>query len=818
MDNNKLNNANNIGNPEEAKTADAGAPAEKDTGQLIIAKDILPEVLHIIPISHRPLFPGMMIPIVLTGEFMIDTANKILETEKKIGGAVLSKELDHEGVPKSEDLYTVGVSIKVLRVTPIDEKTVQMMINGIGRFTRKKVLQDGPVIQWEVENHYEEDNSGSEVMKAYSKAIITSVKDLVKTNSLFQEELKLFLNRFTLEDPGKLADFVASMTSADAAEVQGILETFDVRKRVEKVLILMKKEIELSKLQEKITKQIEQKISKQQKDFFLREQLKEIKKELGLEKDEKTSEVEKFEERIKKLKLSEEAAQMVDEELNKLRLLEPHSAEYGVSRNYLDWITSLPWGVFSVDNYDIKKAKRILDRDHYGLDDIKDRILEFISTGKMKGNISGSIICFVGPPGVGKTSIGKSVAEALNRKFFRFSLGGMRDEAEIKGHRRTYIGAMPGKIIQSLKTVGVANPVIMLDEIDKIGASFQGDPASALLEVLDPEQNNNFLDHYLDLRFDLSNILFISTANQMDTVPLPLLDRMEVMKLSGYILQEKMQIAKRFLIPKQLKEHGLKKGAVDIDSASLRLIIHGYAREAGVRSLENNIKRIMRKATRKFVEGSAKKFKITSGNLSDFLGKPRFTDESLYDKQIAGVVTGLAWTSMGGATLYIEATAVPSKNKGFKQTGQLGDVMKESSEIAYTYVNSRIKDYGIDENFFNEHLIHLHVPAGATPKDGPSAGITMATALYSLARNKPMKKHIAMTGELTVTGKVLPIGGVKEKTIAAKRAGTKTIIFPFENKKDYEELPAYITKGLKAHFVNYFDDVIKIVYGSHGTR
>jgi ATP-dependent Lon protease len=807
----KTNNEQNPGAGEELKDSHAGDSTVNEPGPLIIARDILPESLFIIPISHRPLFPGMMIPIVLTGDFMIDTANKIIESEKKIGGAVLMKE-QHEGTPRSNDLYSIGVSIKILRVTPIDDKTIQMMINGIGRFTRKDIVQEEPIIQWKVEHHQEEDYSNSEVMKAYSKAIINSVKDLVKSNSLFQEELKLFLNRFTLEDPGKLADFVASMTSADAAEVQDILETFDVRKRVEKVLVLMKKEIELSKLQEKITKQIEQKISKQQKDFFLREQLKEIKKELGLEKDEKTTEVEKFEERIKKLKLTDEAAQMIDEEINKMRLLEPHSAEYGVSRNYLDWLTSLPWGVFSTDNYDIKKAKRVLDRDHYGLDDIKDRILEFISTGKMKGNITGSIICFVGPPGVGKTSIGKSVAEALNRKFFRFSLGGMRDEAEIKGHRRTYIGAMPGKIIQSLKTVGVANPVIMLDEVDKIGVSFQGDPASALLEVLDPEQNSNFLDHYIDLRFDLSNILFIATANQMDTIPPPLLDRMEVMKLSGYILQEKLQIAKRFLVPKQLREHGLKNGDVDIDAESLRLIINGYAREAGVRSLENNIRKIMRKSTRKFAEGSTKKIKITKNNLEDYLGKPRFTDESLYDKQIAGVVMGLAWTSMGGATLYVEATAVPSKTKGFKQTGQLGDVMKESSEIAYTYVSSRVKDYGIPENFFNENSIHLHVPAGATPKDGPSAGITMATALYTLAKNKPIKKHIAMTGELTVTGKVLPIGGVKEKTIAAKRAGVKTIIFPFENKKDFEELPAYIPKGLKAHFVNYFDDVLKIVY------
>jgi ATP-dependent Lon protease len=793
-----------------SEAAQGGAPAN-EPGPLIVARDILPDVLTIIPVSHRPLFPGMMIPIVLTGDFMIETANKILESETKIGGAVLARE-QHEGVLKSEDLFTVGVSIKVLRVTPIDDKTIQMMINALGRFTCRRVIQDGPVIEWEVENHYEEDYSSSEVMKAYSKAIISSVKDLIRSNSLFKEELKLFLNRFTLEDPGKLADFVASMTSADAAEVQDILETFDVRKRVEKVLVLMKKEIELSKLQEKITKQIEQKISKQQKEFFLREQLKEIKKELGLEKDEKTTEVEKFEERIKKLTLSEEAAQKVDEEINKLRLLEPHSAEYGVSRNYLDWITSLPWGVFSVDNYDIKKAKKILDRDHYGLDDIKDRILEFISTGKMKGNITGSIICFIGPPGVGKTSIGKSVAEALNRKFYRFSLGGMRDEAEIKGHRRTYIGAMPGKIIQSLKTVGVANPVIMLDEIDKIGASFQGDPASALLEVLDPEQNVNFLDHYIDLRFDLSNILFIATGNQMDTIPTPLLDRMEVMKLSGYIMEEKMQIAKRYLVPKQLREHGLKKGDVNIDSESLRLIINGYAREAGVRSLENNIRRIMRKSTRRFAEGETKKISITKKNLADYLGKPRFLDESLYRERIPGVVMGLAWTSMGGAILYIEATAVPSKTKGFRQTGQLGDVMKESTEIAYTYISSRVKDYGIPENFFNDNYIHLHVPAGATPKDGPSAGITMATALYSLAKKKPIKLHIAMTGELTVTGKVLPIGGVKEKTIAAKRAGVKNLIFPFENKKDYEELPAYIRKGLSAHFVNYFDEVLGVVY------
>jgi ATP-dependent Lon protease len=782
-----------------------------ETKHLILPSEILPEIIPIIPISQRPLFPGMMIPLVLTGDSMMNVTREIYDSEQKIGGVVLISN-QHEGPIISEDLYKVGVTIKILKVVPMDEKTIQIMINVLRRFKLNQVVHDEPTIRWRVTHHREEDYSKSEEMKAYSMAIVSAVKELIKSNSLFQEELRLFLNRFTVEDPGKLADFVASMTSAEANAIQEILETFNVKERVEKVLVLLKKELELSKLQKKITKQIEEKIAKHQKDFFLREQLKEIKKELGLEKDEKTTETEKFEERIKNLTLTEEAQKRIEEEMEKLRLLEPHSAEYGVSRNYLEWLTTVPWGIFSEDNYNIKKAKKILDRDHYGLNDIKERILEFISTGKMKGRITGSIICFIGPPGVGKTSIGKSVAEALNRKFFRFSLGGMRDEAEIKGHRRTYIGAMPGKIIQSLKVVGTSNPVVMLDEIDKIGISFQGDPASALLEVLDPEQNYQFLDHYLDVRFDLSNILFITTANQIDTIPLPLLDRMEVMKLSGYILEEKVQIAKKYLIPKQLKEHGLDKKLVKIDIQALKKIIDGYAREAGVRSTENNIRKIMRKSARKLAEEEEKAIHITADNLEEFLGKPIFTAETLYKKSIPGVVMGLAWTSLGGATLYIEATAVPSKSKGFKQTGQLGDVMKESTEIAYTYISSRVKDYGIREDFFDKHFIHLHVPAGATPKDGPSAGITMATALYSLAVNKPIKKNIAMTGELTITGKVLPIGGVKEKTLAAKRAKVKRLIFPIENKKDFDELPEHIKSGLDTRFANYFDDVLNFVY------
>ena len=782
-----------------------------ESKHLILPSEILPEIIPIIPISHRPIFPGMMVPLVLTGDTMLNTARAIAESDHKIGGVVLIQN-QREGMVTSEDLYKVGVTIKVLKIAPIDENTIQVMVNALKRFTLQQVITEQPIIRWKVDHYYEPELEPTDEMKAYSAAILSSVKELIKSNSLFQEELKLFLNRFSLEDPGKLADFVASLTSAEPAEVQDILETFDIKARVEKVLLLLKKELELSKLQKKISQQIEERIAKNQKEFFLREQLKEIKKELGLEKDEKTSEIEKFEERAKKLRLSEEAVKRFNEELEKLKVLEPHSAEYGVTRNYLDWLTSLPWGIYSEDNYDIHKAKKILDRDHYGLQDIKDRILEFISAGKKKGSITGSIICFVGPPGVGKTSIGKSVAAALNRKFYRFSLGGMRDEAEIKGHRRTYIGAMPGKIIQSLKVVETSNPVIMLDEIDKIGASFQCDPASALLEVLDPEQNSQFLDHYLDVRYDLSNILFIATANQLDTIPLPLMDRMEIMHLSGYILEEKLEIAKRYLIPKQLKEHGLNKNEVKIDTAALKNIIDGYAREAGVRSLENNIKKIMRKATRQIIEGTTSTVTVTTQNLEEFLGKPRFTDESLYKKPIPGVVMGLAWTSLGGATLYIEATAIPSKTKGFTQTGQLGNVMKESTEIAYSYIRSKVKQFGIDTDFFENHFIHLHVPAGATPKDGPSAGITMATALYSLAKNKPIKKSVAMTGELTITGRVLPIGGVKEKTLAAKRAKVKTIIYPAENKKDFDELPEHIKKGIDARFVSYFEEVLEIVY------
>ena len=631
-------------------------------------------------------------------------------------------------------------------------------------------------------------------------------------NPLFKEGLSLLIERINLSDPSALADFSASMTTSSGAEIQEILETADIRVRIEAALVLLKKELEITKLKAQISKRIEDQLSKQQREFFLKQQLQEIKKELGLAKDESESEIEKFQKRLKKLVLSDEAQGRIKEELEKLRLLGPSSAEFNVSRAYLDWLTVLPWGVYTEDNYNIDKAAEILNQDHYGLEDVKDRILELISVGIVKGDISGSIILLIGPPGVGKTSIGQSIARSLGREFYRFSLGGMRDEAEIKGHRRTYIGAMPGKFLQAIKTCKTANPLIMLDEIDKIGASFQGDPASALLEVLDPEQNRDFLDHYLDVRFDLSKVLFVCTANQLETIPAPLIDRMEVIRLPGYILAEKVEIAKRHLIPKQLKLHGLTKSQITFPKGVLTAIVEGYAREAGVRGLENCIKKIMRKTIKRIIKDPTETVRINKDQLTDLLGKKLFTEDHAFKKPRVGVVTGLAFTSMGGTTLHIESIPVPTGQPGFKQTGQLGQVMVESSEIAYSYVRSLVRGNEQATEFFKKNFIHLHVPAGATPKDGPSAGITMACSLYSLAINKPMIANTAMTGELTLSGLVMPIGGVKEKIIAATRAKVARVLLPKENQEDFELLPKHIREGIIPHFVATFGDVLKICF------
>ncbi len=777
---------------------------------LVLAHDMLPPRLPVIPLRPRPAFPGVIIPLTVNGKARVKTIKMAMKTEAQAIGLVMVQELDEDD--STGNLQRVGVVAKILKLIHADDDSAHVLVNSLERFSIDDVIEIDKIIHADVTYFLSTVYTDNPELKAYSMAIISTLKELVKINPLYSEEIKLFLGRTSMDDPARLTDFAANLTNADGFELQEILETFDIHRRIDKVLVLLKKELEVSRLQAKISLQIEEKISAQQRDFFLREQFKAIKKELGLEKEGKVSEIEKFQKRLKKLTLNEEAQKAVDEEIEKLQLIDPSSPEYNVSRNYLDWLTALPWGKFSKDAYDIPRARRVLDRDHYGLDDVKERILEFIAVGKMKGDISGSIICLVGPPGVGKTSIGKSIASTLKRKFYRFSVGGMRDEAEIKGHRRTYIGAMPGKAIQAMKSAGTANPVLMLDEIDKIGASFQGDPASALLEVLDPEQNGSFRDHYLDVPFDLSNVMFIATANQMDTIPAPLLDRMEVIRLSGYILEEKLEIARRFLIPKALKSHGMTRAQVSINKAAVAAIVDNYARESGVRGLENKIKKIMRKAAMEFAEGREDKVKVTKHDIERYLGKPVFAGEELL-KGVPGVVTGLAWTRMGGATLQIEATTMASKAKGFKQTGQLGKVMVESSEIAYSYVMGHLQEYDIPADYFDSHFVHLHVPAGATPKDGPSAGVTMTTALLSMIMDKPVKKRLGMTGELSLTGSVLPIGGVKEKTIAARRAGLTSLIFPHENKKDYEDLADYLREGIEVHFVKDYPDVYKIAFG-----
>jgi len=797
--------------PDKPADSDSPEAAANDAAELVLAADILPNGLPIIVIRPRPAFPGLLIPLAVSGASQVDAIKQAMDTPSQAIGLVLARDPDSEDSP--ENLHRIGVACKIVKLIHIEDNEAQFLSNCLERFEIRQLEQKRNGFFAQVRYHYGAEFSGNQELKAYSMAIISTLKELVQINPLYSEEIKLFLNRSSMDDPGRLADFAANLTSADGQELQQILETFDILKRIDRVLVLLKKELEVSRLQTKISRKIEEKVSTQQREFFLREQLKAIKKELGLEKEGKTTEVEKFRERLADLKLSDEAQAAINEELEKFQLLEPTSPEYNVTRTYLDWLTILPWGKHSRDSYGLKRARRILDRDHYGLQDVKERILEFIAVGKMKGDISGSILCLVGPPGVGKTSIGHSIAEALNRKFYRFSLGGMRDEAEIKGHRRTYIGAMPGKFIQAMKSAGTANPVLMLDEIDKIGASFQGDPASALLEVLDPEQNVSFRDHYLDVPFNLSNVLFVATANQLDTIPAPLIDRMEIIRLSGYILEEKLEIARRYLIPKTLANHGLKAGQVSIPKPTLAALIDGYAREAGVRTLENRIKQLMRKAAMQFADGHNEKIVIRKSALESQLGKPVFTGDEIF-AGTAGVVTGLAWTSMGGATLQIEATAVRSKNKGFKQTGQLGKVMVESSEIAYSYIMGQLEAYDLPKDYFDRHFVHLHVPAGATPKDGPSAGITMATALLSLIHQQPVKKGLGMTGELTLTGRVLPIGGVREKTIAARRSGLETLIFPEGNRKDFEELPDYLKTGLQAHFVSDFKSVARLAFAA----
>ncbi|WP_166257813.1 endopeptidase La [Marinobacter salicampi] len=782
---------------------------EDNSHSLALSKQSLPRRMYILPVSNRPFFPAQVQPVVVNQKPWHDTLKRVSETDHHILGLCFVDNPEKEDpVPESGDLEVMGCAARVHHAQNSDGK-VQFIAQGIRRFRIVQWLRRKPPFLVEVE-YPEEPDEQREELKAYTLAIISAIKDLLRTNPLYGEEVKQYLSRFGPEDSSPLADFGASMTSAKGRELQEVLNTVPLLRRMERVLLLMRKEQEVARLQAEINEEVNDKVQKHQREFFLREQLKVIQRELGMAKDDKTADAERFQQRMDILEPPEHVQIRFKDELQKLQVLEQGSPEYGVTRNYLDWLTQIPWGITSEDHFDLIEARRILDRDHDGLEDVKDRIVEFLAEGSFKGEVSGSILLLVGPPGVGKTSIGRSVADALGREFYRFSVGGMRDEAEIKGHRRTYIGAMPGKFVQALKDSQVANPVIMLDEIDKLGASYQGDPASALLETLDPEQNREFLDHYLDVRLDLSKVLFICTANQLDTIPRPLLDRMDTIRLSGYITEEKVQIAKHHLLPRLLSRAGLKKKQLNITDPAVKQVIEGYAREAGVRNLEKQLHKIIRKGIVKLLETPESQVRVNVGDLAGYLGQPPFRREK--SMKGVGVVTGLAWTAMGGATLSIEASRIHSTQRGFKLTGQLGDVMKESAEIAYSYISSNLKRFKGDTTFFDKSFVHLHVPEGATPKDGPSAGVTMATALLSIARKEAPKQSVAMTGELTLTGQVLPVGGIREKVIAARRQKIGTLILPDANRGDYEELPDYLKEGLTVHFARQYSDVFQVCF------
>jgi ATP-dependent Lon protease len=790
---------------------------------------LLPNKLPLVALMGRPIFPGIFTPIMIGNPFDVKVVEESVARDALIGLVMLQNESE---TPAISDLYKVGTVAKIVKKINLPDGGLNIFISTLKRFRIKKTLHAATPIIAAVEYLDDEEDDTSEV-KALTRALISEMKQISENNPLFSEEMRL--NMINIDHPGKIADFIASILNIDKAEQQKVLEILNVRKRMEQVLVFIKKEQELLRIQKKIQKEINEKIEKSQRDYFLKEELKAIKGELGMTTDAKSSDYQRFKEKLDGYKFEGEIKEIVDQELEKFNLMEPNSAEYIVTRNYLDLICALPWNDPDPELLDLKKAQAILEADHYGLKDVKTRIVEYLAVRKLRSAAkktsfpAGSIICLAGPPGVGKTSVGKSIARALGKQFFRFSVGGMRDEAEIKGHRRTYIGAMPGKIIQGLKIVKTKDPVFMIDEIDKMGASYQGDPASALLEVLDSEQNSSFRDHYLDLPFDISRIFFIVTANTLDTIPPPLLDRMEIIQLPGYIDTEKLEIAKHYLVPKSLEKSGLKKNQVRYTKDSLLHIANSYAREAGVRNFEKNLDKIHRKLAKIIVEdresgGAAdsgqaagndgseqsNQFAIDKKLIERHLGKPIFPEGDIKKADRPGMSVGLAWTSMGGDTLVIEATALPGK-EGFTLTGKMGDTMKESAAIAMTVARKlAVEKYSVAQDWFDINHIHLHIPEGATPKDGPSAGITMATALLSLLREKIITDKLVMTGELSLTGQVLPIGGLKEKAIAARRNKARHIIIPRQNERDLDDIPDIVKKGIAFHPVDRFEEVLAL--------
>jgi len=766
-------------------------------------KVVVPEELPILPLRGTVLYPDLILPIMVGRKKSVKLIDDAMDSDRIIG--VITQKRSEIEDPKETDLYSVGVAALILRMIRELDGSQRVIVQGVSRMKVKEYIQRDPYYKARVEVIDEGLVQGVEI-----DALMMNLKNLfsraVELAPYLTSELGTMVSN--IKSPSILADLIASNLNISTTEKQGILETFDVRERLTKVHLFLNKEVQVLELGNKIQSQVKEDMDRTQREYYLREQLKAIKKELG-ELDEHSTEIKELKEKIKKAKMPPEALTAAEKELDRLAKIPPASAEYTVARTYLDWLSELPWSETTEDNLDIDNAQKTLDEDHYDLEKVKKRILEYLAVRKLKADMKGPILCFVGPPGVGKTSLGKSIARTMGRKFIRISLGGVRDEAEIRGHRRTYVGALPGRIIQGVKKAGSNNPVFMLDEVDKIGMDFRGDPSSALLEVLDPEQNFSFSDHYIDVPFDLQKVMFITTANVLDTIPPALRDRMETLELPGYSEDQKMMIAKQFLIRKQISEHGLSSEYIEFEDAALQTIISSYTREAGVRNLEREIATICRGVAKDVARGIKEKVVIGPDNLHRFLGPVKFFLEVAERTSEPGVATGLAWTPTGGDIIFVEATKMRGE-KGLTLTGQLGDVMKESAQAALAYVRSKAKELGIEEDFFGKNDIHIHVPAGAIPKDGPSAGITMFIALTSLLTNKPVRNDVAMTGEITLRGLVLPVGGIKEKVLAGMRAGIRTIILPKKNEKDLEEIPEHIRKQMNFKFIQRMDEAIEL--------
>ncbi len=767
--------------------------------------DDIPDIIPLLPVRDVVIYSYMILPLMVGREKSIRAVEQAVSGNRLIFLATQKSSSDED--PSPDDIYSTGTVAMVVKMLKLPDGRVKILVQGVAKGRIVSYLSSANYFMVQIDKIQEPTVEGITIeIEALMRTVKENSEKILQLRGIVSPDAVAILD--SIEDPGRLADLVASNLKLRVEESQQILEIIDPVPRLKKVNELLSKELELSAMQAKIQTQAKEEMGKTHREYFLREQLKAIQSELG-EIDEKTKEIEEFRTKIVKAKIPSEVQKEADKQLSRLGQMHPDAAEASIIRTYLDWIVELPWSKSTRDKLDIKRAKQILDEDHYDLEKIKDRILEYLGVRKLNKQMKGPILCFVGPPGVGKTSLGKSIARALGRKFTRISLGGLRDEAEIRGHRRTYIGALPGRIIQGLKNAGSNNPVFMLDEIDKVGADFRGDPSAALLEVLDPEQNHAFSDHYLNVPFDLSKVMFIATANLADPIIPALKDRMEIIELSGYIDEEKLKIARQYLIPRQIRENGLKVHDLDLTDEAILNIINFYTREAGLRNLEREIANVCRKIARKIAEGEKKVPRVTAKNLNKFLGVPRILPDYDNRKDEVGVATGLAWTPYGGDVLYIEAT--PMEGKGnLLLTGQLGDVMKESGQAAMSYFRSRAAKFGLSENFYFSKDIHVHVPAGAIPKDGPSAGVTMASALVSALTGIPVRSDVAMTGEITLRGRVLPIGGLREKSLAALRARIYTIIAPEQNQKDLDEIPKHIRRRLEFKFVKHMDEVLRL--------